>query len=99
MKSEKIDISGLLDLDPSTRKLIWERVFEAIESYTIEIGRHRVTPEAESTKIRELISTIDFKQPDHPLEAFEFMIQCLWRFQTHTPHPRYFGLFKSRPII
>ena len=97
MKSEKIDIAGLLDLDPSIRKQLWECVFEAIESYTIGIGRHRVTPEAESTKIRELISTIDFKQPDHPLVAFEFMIQCLWRFQTHAPHPRYFGLFNPAP--
>jgi len=89
--------SARLMLDPKTRNELWRRVFEAIEAYTTKVDTVRVTPELNPEKIRSLLEHFDFSKPVDPLEAANFVIDALWQYQIHTPHPRYFGLFNPAP--
>lgn len=84
-------------LDPGTREKLWQRVIQTIEDYTSGIAGHRVTPELAPQKIRSLLAACDFDQPMDPLEAVDFVAKGLWQYQTHTPHPRYYGLFNPAP--
>jgi glutamate/tyrosine decarboxylase-like PLP-dependent enzyme len=47
--------------------------------------------------MRESLTRFDFAAPVDPREALEFVIRGLCEYQTHTPHPRYFGLFNPAP--
>ncbi len=89
--------SAHLMLEPETRTRLWQRVIEAIEDYATKIESVRVTPDLNPEKIRALIEPFDFSRPVEPLEAANFVINALWEYQTHTPHPRYFGLFNPAP--
>ena len=75
------------------RRRIWKQLGDAIERYTEEIGQRRVTPELAVERIRESLARFDFGAPVPPEEAIEFVTRGLSEYQTHTPHPRYFGLF------
>ena len=79
--------------DSDLRRRIWQKLGEAVEVYTEEIGRRRVTPELAVERIRESLARFDFGAPVEPDEAIEFVTRGLSEYQTHTPHPRYFGLF------
>ena len=68
-----------------------------IEEYAKKVDYHRVTPELEPGKIRALLRHFDFREPVDPLKALDFAAENLWRYQTHTPHPRYYGLFNPAP--
>lgn len=88
--------TGLI-LDKRTRLELWQRVLEAIEDYVCRIPAARVTAELAPEKIRGLLAPYDFKKPLAPLEAVNLLIDALWRYETHTPHPRYYGLFNPAP--
>jgi glutamate/tyrosine decarboxylase-like PLP-dependent enzyme len=79
------------------RAELWQKVFEAIETYATRVHTARVAPELEPEKIRALLQPFNFEQPCDPLEAADFIIEGLWQHQVHTPHPRYFGLFNPAP--
>lgn len=87
----------MLMLDAATRGELWRRLAEVIEAYTTGIGKARVTPELDLAEIRQALAPFDFERPVPPLEAFDFAVEGLWRWQVHTPHPRYFGLFNPAP--
>jgi len=87
----------MLQLDPAERARLWDRLAAAIEEYAAHVDSARVTPPMEPDKIRELLRGVRFEQPVPPLEALDFAVRNLWRHQTHTPHPRYFGLFNPAP--
>jgi glutamate/tyrosine decarboxylase-like PLP-dependent enzyme len=87
----------MLMLDENQRREVWKRVIDAIETYAREIDKSRVTPELDLGKIRSLLKPFDFRQPMDPLAALEVAVESLWRFQVHTPHPRYYGLFNPAP--
>lgn len=80
-------------LDEDTRRELWRGVFEAVESYLEEIPDRRVAPELDPARLRDLLEPLDFDHALEPLEAVELAVDGLWRHQTHTPHPCYFGLF------
>ncbi len=84
-------------LEERTRVELWRRVTDAIEAYAIKVDARRVTPELDPVKIRSLLKPFDFSKPFDPLEAANFIIEALWQYQTHTPHPRYYGLFNPAP--
>jgi glutamate/tyrosine decarboxylase-like PLP-dependent enzyme len=86
-----------LMLESQTRAELWQRLIEAIETYVTRIDAHRVTPELNPEKIRSMLKRFDFEKPVEPLEALSFAVENLWQYQTHTPHPRYFGLFNPAP--
>ena len=84
-------------LDEATRAELWRRLAAIIEDYTKGVGQARVTPELDLAGIREALAPFDFARPVPPVEALDFAAEGLWRWQVHTPHPRYFGLFNPAP--
>ncbi len=83
----------MLMQDAETRRALWSRMVEAIETYLTGIGDARVAPALDTGAIREALAPFDFEQPVEPVEALDFAVAGLWRWQVHAPHPRYFGLF------
>lgn len=84
-------------LSQETRSALWTRLVERMEAYTESVGSGRVTPELDPEKIRALLAPLDFQTPMDPLAALDFAADGLAQFQTHTPHPAYFGLFNPAP--
>src|SRR5947209_12467745 len=89
----------MLMQDAETRRALWERLAAAIEKYLNGVGEARVAPELSTdgvgaiSAIREALAPFDFERPVAPAAALDFAVDGLWRWQVHTPHPRYFGLF------
>jgi glutamate/tyrosine decarboxylase-like PLP-dependent enzyme len=86
----------MLMQDAGDRRALWDRLVAAIESYLTGVGEARVAPELDAAAIaaiREALAPFDFERPVPPVEALDFAVDGLWRWQVHTPHPRYFGLF------
>jgi glutamate/tyrosine decarboxylase-like PLP-dependent enzyme len=84
-------------LDTETRAQLWRKLVDAIEGYATKLETGRVTPPLEPEKLRALLARFDFSAPADALEALDFLVEGLWKFQTHTPHPRYYGLFNPAP--
>jgi len=86
-----------LMLDAKTRAQLWRKLVEAIEAYATTLETGRVTPPLDPAKLRAALSRFDFCAPVDAFEALDFLVEGLWEFQTHTPHPRYYGLFNPAP--
>lgn len=89
--------SSLL-LDAPTRAEIWARLAAAIEDYIARVPEACVTPELKPAELHRRLARFDFQAPLDALEAVDWIIDGLWRYQVHTPHPRYFGLFNPAPV-
>lgn len=89
--------ASVLMLDHDVRAQLWTRIIESVEHYFNEVPNHRVLADLSKEKVRALIGKEDFTRPVDPLEAVELCLKGLWQFQTHTAHPRYFGLFDPAP--
>ena len=87
----------MLLLEPDGRNALWKRLIEIIEEYVCQIDSWRVTAELDPEKIRETLAPLDFQKGWDPLGALDFIAENMWRYQTHTPHPRYYGLFNPAP--
>jgi len=87
----------MLLLEKTERAALWRQLFEGLEAYIDGLPAHRVTPEMDPAKVRAYLSAVDFERPLEPGEALAFTLEGLWRFQTHTPHPNYYGLFNPAP--
>jgi glutamate/tyrosine decarboxylase-like PLP-dependent enzyme len=87
----------MLMVDDETRAGLWRRLAEVIETYTAGIGEARVAPELDLVEIRKALAPFDFDRQVPPFAALDFAVEGLWRWQVHTPHPRYFGLFNPAP--
>src|SRR5262245_63676877 len=83
----------MLMLSDQTRGELWRRLIEVIENYLTNIETARVAPELDVEKIRGELAGRDFAEPAGAVEALDFVAGAMWRFQVHTGHPRYFGLF------
>jgi glutamate/tyrosine decarboxylase-like PLP-dependent enzyme len=83
----------MLMLNDRTRADLWRRLIEVIENYLTKVDSTRVAPELDVEKIRAVLAGRDFAEPAPALEALDFVADAMWRFQVHTGHPRYFGLF------
>ena len=88
---------GRLRFEVPQRKAIWDEVVSAIEKYMDTVDEDGVTPELNPDKIRTLLSACDFEQPMEPVAALRLLSEGLAKYQTHTPHRRYFGLFNPAP--
>ncbi|MGD0617100.1 MAG: aminotransferase class V-fold PLP-dependent enzyme [Bryobacteraceae bacterium] len=82
---------------PEVRRRIWAQLVRVIEKYTEEVERGRVTPELAVERMRDSLKRFDFREPVPAEEAIRFVADGLTEFQTHTSHPRYFGLFNPAP--
>src|SRR5262249_9399858 len=87
----------MLMLEEATRRELWTRLINSIEQYARDIDRSRVTPELDLAAMRSLLKPFDFERPLDPIGALDFAVDALWRYQVHTPHPRYYGLFNPAP--
>jgi glutamate/tyrosine decarboxylase-like PLP-dependent enzyme len=87
----------MLMLDEAARAALWQQVCATIEGYAAEVERLPVSVMPDPAEIRARLAPCDFTQPFAPHEAVEFMSEGLRRYQVHTPHPQYFGLFNPAP--
>jgi glutamate/tyrosine decarboxylase-like PLP-dependent enzyme len=90
-------MSDALRLPPEARLELWQRLGEAVEGYARGVAAARVTPVVSAEELRALLAGWDFSAPVAWGEALEFAVQGLSRYQVHTPHPRYYGLFNPAP--
>jgi len=87
----------MLMLEPAERAALWNRLNAILEDYFAGVQRMPVAPELDPLRLRALLEPYDFTSPVPPLEALDFAAAGLRRFQVHTPHPRYFGLYNPAP--
>jgi len=98
MIHERVEsISSIFGLDAIVRNEIWQHVIEAVEEYSVKVAGRPVSPLLNQEKIRDLLTAVDFSEPQEPHDILEFVTNGLWDHQVHTQHPRYFGLFNSAP--
>ncbi len=86
-----------LQLDAHARAALWPQVFSAIEEYAARVDTLPAAPRVDPETIRAALARLDFSQPLEPAAALQLAVDGLTRWQTHTPHPRYFGLFNPAP--
>jgi len=87
----------MLKLNEETRRALWSRLIAAIEAYTRDVETLDVAPDLSVEKIHELLAPFNFASPLEPAAALDFAVAGLTKYQVHTPHPRYFGLFDPAP--
>ena len=87
-------------LQPTTieEEALWAAV-RALEQNVIFLRQFakELWPELDREAIRAAARRFDFTSPLDPIEAVDYVAECLWRHQVHTPHPRYYGLFNPAP--
>src|SRR5689334_9869606 len=87
----------MLELPAEERKALWARVSAALEEYAGHVAELAVSPPAEPEAVRAALAELDFDRPLGAAAAVDWTVDQLRRFQVHTPHPRYFGLFNPAP--
>ncbi len=87
----------MLLVDRDDRERLWKRLAEIVENYVENVGCGRVAPQLSPEGLRTLLAPFDFATARDPISAVEFAADALSQYQTHTPHPRYFGLFNPAP--
>jgi glutamate/tyrosine decarboxylase-like PLP-dependent enzyme len=87
----------MLQLPAAERAQLWTALAERIEQYQRQVDSLPVAPALEPGEIRGFLHSFDFDVPMAPMEALDVAAQGLTRWQVHTPHPRYFGLFNPCP--
>ncbi len=86
-----------LDLTPELREQAFKHLLDEIERYIMHVGEQNVSPSLDINVIRSIISEQHLSVAHEPIEAIDFIVKNLWKYQVHTPHPAYFGLFNPRP--
>lgn len=86
-----------LMMNQDQRAELWKKTIDYIELYINEVENYRVIADLNAEDIRALIKSVDFNQPLGALEAIDFTVKVFQQYQTHTAHPRYFGLFDPAP--
>src|SRR5689334_15099533 len=87
----------MLGLTSDERNLVWQRVRLRIESYLGAVTELPVAPELNPTQLRSFLDALRFEVPVSGAEAVDIAADGLTRWQVHTPHPQYFGLFNPAP--
>ncbi|HEX4064999.1 MAG TPA: aminotransferase class V-fold PLP-dependent enzyme [Acidobacteriaceae bacterium] len=86
-----------LGLPRATRIPLWHALIDAIESYRDTVDGLSVSPPLDAPEIRRIAESFTFAAPRNPLQVIEDLVPQLTRYQVHTPHPCYFGLFNPAP--
>ena len=87
----------MLQLDPLDRSRLWSRLIERIERYATAVDTLPVSPELDPQKIRTDLARFTFAQPMAAEDAVDYAADALTKWQVHTPHPMYYGLFNPAP--
>ena len=83
----------MLSLNRYERSKLWAETINQIEAYFNGVARLPVSPELNPSAIRQHLATLDFSEPLDPTSAVRIAADGLTRWQVHTSHPAYFGLF------
>jgi len=92
-------IEEIFGLDAITRNELWQHLFEAIEEYMRTVDRHPVAAALPTERIRDLLSHIDFNEPQEPHDILEYVTNGLWDNQVHGSHPRQFEGSAPAPAV
>ena len=87
----------ILDLTTEARRELWEGLARLIEEYINGVTALPVDANPSAKDVRAFLETCDFAKPMDPQAALAFAARGLTKFQTHTPHPRYYCLFNPAP--
>jgi glutamate/tyrosine decarboxylase-like PLP-dependent enzyme len=87
----------MLQLAPADRERLWTRLIERVERYAAQVDTLSVSPELDPAQIRADLARFDFMQPIDGESALDYAADALTKWQVHTPHPSYFGLFNPAP--
>jgi glutamate/tyrosine decarboxylase-like PLP-dependent enzyme len=90
-------VSPSLQVPVAGRIPLWEALVAEIERYARDVSALPVSPDLDAAAIRKHLSVFDFEQPVEPAAAVRIAAEGLTRWQVHTAHPRYFGLFNPAP--
>src|SRR5579872_507362 len=83
----------LLLLDEPTRASLWTTLVAEIERYLQSVEQLPVSPTLDAPAIRAFAESFTFDHPLPPDETLRSIAAQLTRYQVHTPHPNYYGLF------
>jgi glutamate/tyrosine decarboxylase-like PLP-dependent enzyme len=86
-----------LVLGTEERAGLWRAVADALEAYAADVHTLRIRPEMDPEAVRAALAAVDFDKQMSPGAALDFVVEVMREFQTHTPHPRYFGLYDPAP--
>jgi aromatic-L-amino-acid decarboxylase len=75
----------------------WDAATGAIEEYAAAVPSRRVAPNVTPNEIRDALDAWDFAAPRPPEDVVRFAADGLTRWQTHTGHPSYWGLYVPAP--
>ena len=87
----------MLQLAPADRERLWTRLIERVERYAAQVDTLPVSPELDPAQIRADLARFDFMQSIDGVAAVDYAADALTKWQVHTPHPSYFGLFNPAP--
>src|SRR5262245_46684384 len=87
----------MLLLDEAARNQLWKDLIAAIENYIQQVHTLPVSPPLEPENIRKFVRSFDFSRPLKPGEAIAKVVEGMRKYQVHTPHPMYYGLFNPAP--
>lgn len=86
-----------LKFSAAGREQLWSSISDCIELYLAKVNDLPVSPELDPQAIRAFLARFDFSEPVRACEAVDIAAAGLTRWQVHTAHPRYFGLFNPAP--
>jgi glutamate/tyrosine decarboxylase-like PLP-dependent enzyme len=87
----------MLSLPEAEREVLWGRLIERIEQYLQSVEQLPVAPRLDPDAIRAFVRNASWDEPMQASRAVDFAAEGLTRYQVHTPHPRYWGLFNPAP--
>ncbi len=87
------ETTPLLLLDEPTRASLWTTLVSEIERYLQSVDELPVSPALDAPAIRAFAESFTFEHPLPPTETLRSIAAQLTRYQVHTPHPSYYGLF------
>src|SRR5215212_10012002 len=96
-RAGEADGARLLRLETEERADLWRAVAAAVEAYAADVHTLRIRPELDPSAVRAALDAVDFDKQMAPGAAVAFVVEVMRKFQTHTPHPRYFGLYDPAP--
>ncbi len=85
-----------LDLGHDKRKEILEKIINKIDSYYRNLDKLPVAPKLNLDEIQSYVRSIGFDVPNEPDVIIERTVEGMTKYQVHTTHPMYYGLFNPR---
>ncbi len=82
-----------LFLDAPVRDALWTTLVSEIERYLRSVEQLPVSPQLDASAIRSFAESFTFEEPLPPADTLRSIAAALTKYQVHTPHPNYYGLF------